>query len=278
VNTIKLTLKQEPTVVLEAEVISPDHFSGRSCDEIAASVVYHGKREKRLDDFFEVAEEGERNDNACDSIEVHGNVHRVRHLGRGMSHGTLTIHGDVGMHLGAHMKGGEIEVFGNAGDWVGAEMKNGTIHIHGDAGQQLGAAYRGSVLGMRGGTIIVNGSAGIEVGMRMRRGLIVVGGPARDFAGLQMKGGTIVLQQGAEIRTGAWMQRGTIISLKELQLMPTFAYSGSFNPTFINVYSKHLESLGISLPYRSSEGSFRRYSGDRGVPGKGEILVWQPAV
>ena len=38
-----------------------------------------------------------------------------------------------------------------------------------------------------------------------------------------MKGGTIVLLSGAEIRTGAWMNRGTIISMKPLQMMPTFA-------------------------------------------------------
>jgi formylmethanofuran dehydrogenase subunit C len=102
-----------------------------------------------------------------------------------------------------------------------------------------------------------------------------VGGAVRDFAGLQMKGGTIVLCSGAEIRTGAWMQRGTIISLRPLQLLPTFAYSGTYNPTFIHVFARHLDTLGISLPYLSSEGSYQRYAGDRAVPGKGEILVWQ---
>jgi formylmethanofuran dehydrogenase subunit C len=266
---ITLTLKQDPTVVLEAEAISPDKFVGLSNDQIRASTVYHGKRQLPLGDFFEV-------DGECsDKIEIHGNLHRVRHVGRAMTRGKVTVHGNIGMHLGAYRSGGEIEVFGDAGDWVGGEMKNGFIHIHGNGGQQVGAAYRGSLAGMRGGTIIVDGSAGIEVGMRMRRGTIVVGGPVRDFAGLQMKGGTIILRSGAEIRTGAWMQRGTIISLKELQLMPTFAYSGTYNPTFMNVYARHLEKLGISLPYASEAGSYSRYSGDRSVPGKGEILVWE---
>lgn len=271
-NKIKLTLKKNPTVVLEAEVITPDYFLERSNEEICASVVYHGKREKRLDEFFDV--EGE----CSDCIEIHGDLHRVRHVGRAMTRGEVTIHGDVGMHLGALMKGGGIEVFGNAGDWVGGEMKNGKIHIHGDAGQQVGAAYRGSMMGMKGGTILVDGNAGIEVGMRMRRGLIVIGGTARDFAGLQMKGGTIVLCGGAEIRTGAWMQRGTIISLKDIALMPTFAESGVYNPTFLNVYSRHLNTLGVQLPFAEVEGRYRRYSGDQGVPGKGEILIWEPAV
>ena len=131
-------------------------------------------------------------------------------------------------------------------------------------------------MGMRGGTILVDGSAGIEVGMRMRRGTIVVGGPVRDFAGLQMKGGTIVLCQGAEIRSGAWMQRGTIISLKELQLMPTFSYSGTYNPTFVNIYARHLQDFGITIPFGAEAGSYERYSGDKSVPGKGEILIWKP--
>lgn len=269
-NKIKLTLREAPKVVLESEVITPDRFLDQSNEEIRASVVYHGKRQKRLDDFFDV--DGERSDH----IEIHGDLTRVRHIGRGMTRGSVTIHGDVGMHLGAMMSGGSIEVHGNAGDWVGGEMKNGKIHIHGDAGQQVGAAYRGSVIGMRGGTILVDGDAGIEVGMRMRRGLIVIGGAARDFVGLQMKGGTIILCGGAEIRTGAWMQRGTIVSLKQLALMPTFAECGAYNPTFLNVYARHLDQLGIKLPYAEEQGRYLRYSGDRGVPGKGEILIWEP--
>jgi formylmethanofuran dehydrogenase subunit C len=165
-------------------------------------------------------------------------------------------------------------VTGNVSDWLGAEMKAGFIHIHGAAGGQIGAAYRGSLVGMRSGTIIIDGTAGIEVGMRMKRGTIVVGGIVRDFAGLQMKGGTIILRGGAEIRTGAWMNRGTIISLKPLQVMPTFAYSGQYNPTFVNVYANHLSQYGITLPFRHEAGTYERYSGDLGVSGKGELLVW----
>lgn len=270
-SAITLTLKRQPTVFLEAEAITPDNFAQLSSEQICASVLYHGKRQRRLDDFFEV--EGDRGE----EIVIHGDLHRVRMIGRGMSRGAIAVHGNVGMHLGAQMSGGRIEVFGNAGDWVGAEMSGGLIQVHGSAGQQAGAAYRGSLVGMRGGTLVIDGAAGIETGMRMRRGTIVVGGRVRDFAGLQMKGGTIVLCEGAEIRTGAWMHRGTIISLKELQLMPTFSESGSFNPTFINVYSRRLREFGVVLPYAADAGSYRRYSGDKSVPGKGEILVWQPA-
>lgn len=270
-STITLTLKEQPTVPLEAEAICPDAFVAMSHDEVCGSVLYHGKRRCRVDDFFDV--QGERSD----QLKIHGDLKKVRLIGRAMSRGTIHIQGNVGMHLGAHMSGGQIEVSGDASDWIGAEMKDGFIRIRGNAGGQVGAAYRGSLAGMRGGTIIVDGSAALEVGMRMRRGTIVVGGVVRDFAGLQMKGGTIVMLSGGEIRTGAWMNRGTIISLKPIHLMPTFRYSSDFNPTFLNVYAKHLSTLGVAIPFDAGEGSYSRYCGDTSVPGKGEILIWQPA-
>jgi formylmethanofuran dehydrogenase subunit C len=112
--------------------------------------------------------------------------------------------------------------------------------------------------------------------MRMRRGVIAVKGPVRDFAGLQMKGGTIVLMGGAEVRTGAWMVRGTIVCLTPLRLMPTFAPACSYNPAFLRLYAKYLRPLGFAIPCGADEGGYQRFTGDTAVPGKGEILVWQP--
>jgi formylmethanofuran dehydrogenase subunit C len=263
-------LKRQPTVPLEAEALSPDVVAGLTNAEIRALTVYHGKRQLPVSEFFEVFGE------LSDELVLHGALHKVRWVGRKMSRGSVTIHGDVGMHLGAYMSGGRIEVHGNASDWIGAEMKNGFIHVHGNAGGQVGAAYRGALRGMRNGTIIIDGSAGLEVGMRMRRGTIVVRGPARDFTGLQMKGGTIVLMSGAEIRTGAWMNRGTIISLKPLQMMPTFAPGPVMSPVFLGLLASYLKPLGVDLPC-GGRGSYRYYSGDLSVSNKGEILIWQPA-
>ena len=120
------------------------------------------------------------------------------------------------------------------------------------------------------------GDAGIEIGMRMRRGVIAVKGPVRDFAGLQMKGGTIVLMGGAEIRTGAWMVRGTIVCLTPVRMLPTFAFACAYNPTFLRVYARSLRAMGFAIPCEARDGAYRRYTGDTSVPGKGEILVWQP--
>lgn len=265
-----LTLKAAPHVPLEAESLSPDIIGKLSHAEMRALPVVLGKRQQRLDDFFEVEGDG------SEELEIHGDAARVKWIGRGMTRGRIRIVGNAGMHLGAYMKGGSIEVTGNTSDWAGAEMRGGTIRIGGNAGGQIGAAYRGSLAGMNGGTILIEGSAGVEIGMRMRRGIIAVRGRVRDFAGLQMKGGTIVLGGGAEIRTGAWMVRGTIISLIPIRMLPTFAYACTYDPTFLRVYVKILERMGFAIPAEARGGSYERYSGDTSVPGKGEILVWKP--
>jgi formylmethanofuran dehydrogenase subunit C len=265
-----LTPKERPHVPLEAEVLTPDVIAPLTHGEVCALPVILGKRQYRLDDFFDVEGPG------SESLEIRGDAGRVKWIGRGMTRGRIAIAGHAGMHLGAHMRGGTIDVTGNVSDWTGAEMKGGLIRISGDAGGQVGAAYRGSITGMSGGTILIEGSAGIELGMRMRRGLIAVRGRVRDFAGLQMKGGTIVLMSGAEIRTGAWMIRGTIVSLEPIPLLPTFLLACRYHPVFLRVYAKHLQSFGFRIPVDSQDGSYQRYTGDSAVPGKGELLVWQP--
>ena len=194
-----------------------------------------------------------------------------------MTRGRIAIVGNAGMHLGAYMKGGTIEVTGNASDWVGAEMTGGLIRIRGNAGGQVGAAYRGSPPGMNSGTILIEGSAGIEVGMRMRRGIIAVGGPVRDFAGLQMKGGTIVLLGGAEIRTGRVDGPGhdrlpdadpALADLRlRLHVQPRVPAPVREAPR---------DARAVRSRTRPGRMPTSATPGDTSVPGKGEILVWEP--
>ena len=209
--SVVATLKADLETPLEVEALSPDVLGGLAHAEILALPVFLGNRQGRLGDFFEV--EGEKST----SLELHGDLAQVKWIGKGMSQGSIAIHGNVGMHLGSAMSGGTISVDGNAADWLGAEMTGGLIHVGGTAGGQVGAAYRGSTIGMRGGEIHIAGNAGIEVGMRMLRGLISIGGQVGDFAGLQMKGGTLVLFGRAGIRAGAWMARGTIVAFEPTQ-------------------------------------------------------------
>src|SRR5688500_19572520 len=110
---ITLTLKEAPSVPLEAEALSPDVMATLSNDDIRALPVLLGKRQRRMGDFFNV--EGA----ASEELAIHGDAARIKWIGRGMTRGRITIAGNAGMHLGAYMSGGSIEVSGNASDWVG---------------------------------------------------------------------------------------------------------------------------------------------------------------
>jgi formylmethanofuran dehydrogenase subunit C len=72
------------------------------------------------------------------------------------------------------------------------------------------------------------------------------------------------------------MFRGTIVSLKPLQLLPTFSHEHDDTPAFLRVFAKELQPLGVTIPHEPAAGTYRHYAGDASVPGKGEILVWQP--
>jgi formylmethanofuran dehydrogenase subunit C len=271
--SVVATLREELATPLEVEALSPDVLCDLAHAEILDLPAYLGNRQRRLGDFFEV--EGEKSA----SLELRGDLAQVKWIGRGMTQGSIEIHGNAGMHLGASMSGGNITVHGDAADWLGAEMSGGLIRIHGKAGGQVGAAYRGSTIGMRGGEILIDGSAGIEVGMRMLRGLISIGGQVGDFAGLQMKGGTLFLFGRAGIRAGAWMARGTIVAYEPLKLLPTFLYACTYEPTFLRVYAAHLQKRGVPAPEHGWSGRYQRFTGDTCWLGKGEVLICSaPAV
>jgi formylmethanofuran dehydrogenase subunit C len=262
------------TIPVEAEVITPDGFAGKSAAEIAALPVQHGNAQVPLGEFFTV--EGDASDR---DIVIEGDCGRVKWIGAGMTGGRITIRGNAGMHLGAEMAGGEIHVHGDAGDWVGAEMRGGRIRVHGNAGHLVGAAYRGSRSGMRGGAILVEGNAGNEVGGTMRRGLIAVGGETGDFPGVSLIAGNVLLFGQPGIRLGAGMKRGTIAVFAGLpQLLPTFRYDCTYRPVFLELFLRQLAAWGFPVPDRCYRASYRRYSGDLVALGKGEILQLLPQV
>jgi formylmethanofuran dehydrogenase subunit C len=270
-SAITMILKEQFSLPLEAELLSPDILAVLACDEIRALPVHQGNRQYRLDDFFEV--EGEKS--TC--LELYGDLRRVKWVGRRMTKGSIIVHGNTGMHLGAYMAGGTITVCGDTTDWLGAEMSGGLIHIHGRAGSQVGAAYRGSLTGMRGGEILIDGGAGIEVGMRMLRGIISIQGRVGDFAGLEMKGGSLFLFGKVGRRVGAWMSRGTLVAFEPLALLPTFQYACTYSPGFLQIYLKRLQELGVPIPERAWNCLYQRFSGDTSGLGKGEILICQSA-
>lgn len=265
--SITLTLQTISTVPVEAEVISPDRLTGLSAAEIAALPVQHGNQKAALGDFFRVS--GSSNG----EVRLEGDLSRVKLIGAGMTKGRLIIAGNAGMHVGAGMADGEIVVEGDAGDWAGAEMSAGRLEIKGNAGHLVGSGYRGSTVGMKGGEIIVHGSAGNEIGGAMRRGLIAIGGSSGDFTGVNMLAGTIIVLGQLGWRSGAGMQRGSIISMQNAPILPTFTYACTYRPTFLPIYLRHLQGLGLPITEAHLSGYYRRWSGDSVELNRGEILL-----
>lgn len=266
---MKLTLHTQPDVPLEADAISPDQLAGKSTSEVAALGLYHGNNACKLEDFFTVSDE-----TGHDTLELNGDLSKVKLLGNGMTQGRMKITGDVGAHLGAGMSGGEISVDGNAGDWLGREMSGGRITIKGNAGHMVGSAVRGAPMGIQGGEIIIFGNAKNEVGNGMRRGLIAIAGNTGDFTGVNMKAGTIVVLGQLGQRPGAGMVRGTIISACKAELLPTFTYNTTYMPSFLKNILLYVRKLGLPVEDHCIHGNYQRWSGDAIELNKGEILLY----
>ena len=75
---IEFRLKRQPTVPLEAEVLTPDVVGSLTNAEICSLTVYHGKRQLPLGEFFEI--DGEKSDD----LILHGALNKIRWVGRAM--------------------------------------------------------------------------------------------------------------------------------------------------------------------------------------------------
>jgi len=248
-------------VPVEAPCIAPDVFANKSIDELSKLPLCEGNRQRTLGELFEI--EGESTDKPENlSIHVHGDVHKVRRIGAGMSAGEIMVHRDVGIHLGEEMRGGKITVGGNTDSWAGAMMRGGTIEVKGNAGDYVGAAYRGSVKGMRGGTIIIHGNAGNELGCFMRKGLIKVHGSVGQFLGIHMKNGTIFAGGNSEGRAGAEMTGGKIVVCGHVpSVLPTFSID-SVKPK-------------VKINGEEAAGPFYLFIGDMTEEGDGKLYISQ---
>jgi formylmethanofuran dehydrogenase subunit C len=278
--TLTLTLRAQPAVPLEAEVLTPDRLAGASRAEIEALPVWHGNERTPLGEFFAVSCRqgiprcgGAPRAGEGDDIRVEGDLSRVKRVGAGMTAGRLVIAGDVGLHAGAGMRGGELHVEGDAGDWAGAGMRGGTLVVRGSAGRQLGGVYAGDRAGMRGGEIVVGGDAGAQAGAGLRRGLIAVAGRLGDAAGLRMLAGTIVALGGIGPRAGVGMRRGSIVTMAPATPPATFVFSTVYRPPYLNLYLRRLRALGLAVSDAQLGGRYARWCGDVLELRRGEILI-----
>jgi len=254
---IKLKLKKEPEYPLEAEVISPDQFGGKSAAQIKKLIVYHGNEEKTLGDFFDVTGNGSEINDI--KIVIDGKLSNVKRIGEKMTGGEIIINSNVGMHVGNNMSGGKILVNGNADDWAGAMLKGGELEITGDAGNYVGAAYRGFWKGMQNGLIKVKGKIGNEAlswvngSKPAKRFPTLICGSASSFLGIHSHGGTIIVEGDCDRCIGADQVRGTIVVKGKItRILPSFKKLGEV---------KELELMNGEI----IKGKFIEYSGDHSV-------------
>jgi formylmethanofuran dehydrogenase subunit C len=244
---VLLNPKGKIGIMVEAEVINPDIFAGKSTVEIEQLILWQGPVQLPLAEFFDVVINGSSPDET--SIVIDGDVTRVKHIGHGMKSGKIEIRGSAGMHVGSEMAGGSLTVKGSAGSWAGMEMKGGSLQVEGDVGDHVGCAYRGSWRGMSGGKILIEGNARSQLGGGMAGGEIIVGGNVENFCGIRQGGGLILVKGNAVRGLGAEMTGGAIAISGEIR---------QFTPGFVKIGNEDNPKLGEN----QLNGSFTKFSGD----------------
>jgi formylmethanofuran dehydrogenase subunit C len=265
----RLQLRQAPALRVDLRGITPAALANLSVAEVEQLQVGHGRSTQPLADFFriEVA--------AGEALVIEGDLARFDRIGWQMAGGQLRVEGNVGDYAGAGMSAGELRIVGHAGVLAACEMAGGTLTIDGDAGDFAASTLPGSMDGMRGGTLVVRGSAGDRLADRMRRGTVLVFGDAGDFLASRLVAGTIAVGGTAGAHAGYAMRRGSLIFAgggDAARLAPTFVPAGAEAPVIWQLLARDLARHGgpfASLPGRRIE----RHLGDRGVGGKGELIV-----
>lgn len=268
-DAIALTLRSPVTERIEADGITADRVTALSEVDVARLPVWRGRERLALGDLFDV--HGGRSN----QIRIAGDVRHVSGIGAGMTGGAMVIDGDAGASVGAGMTGGRIEVLGSVGDGAGQGMAGGALVVRGSAGNRAGAAAAGRSRGMIGGEIVVVGSVGIEAGARMRRGLLFVGGDAGDHAARAIIAGTVIVlgRTGREAALGS--KRGTLVAVGGVHIPGTYRYACTYEPPHVRVALVYIgRHFGVTMRPEVIGGRYRRYTGDAGTVGKGEILEW----
>jgi formylmethanofuran dehydrogenase subunit C len=274
-----LTLRQQPTLRLDARVVSPAALAGLDAAAIERLPVQQGRHTLALAEFFDVHADSTASSGSSDvsqRLVLQGDLSRVDHIGLAMTGGELIVDGDVGHHLGTAQSGGQIEVRGNAGDLAGAERSGGGLTVTGNVADYAGGALPGSMDGMRGGVFIVQGKAGDRVGDRMRRGSLIVLGDAGDFAASRMVAGTLVVGGKLGAHPAYRMRRGTLICAgARPELGAGHVHVPGDCSVFWQLLTRDIARLagldsGLDdLPRRRHT----RRAGDLAVDGKGEVFT-----
>jgi len=266
---LSLTLVSHPGHPLDLSVLEPSALAALKPQALRRLKLARGRGAVALGELFEI-EAGDPNHVVLRGLNVA--CHRV---GMGQKSGLIEVHGDLGDECGRDMQGGQLRVHGSAGAALGAGMRDGAIIVHGNAGSALGAPTPGAVRGMNGGSIVVTGGVGARAGERMRRGVVAIGGAAGPELGARMIAGTIAVFGACDTNPGLGMRRGTLLLARApREFAPTFNDCGEFELGVMALLARQVVLL--HRPFARPMRRFtrvRRWCGDMGHGGKGEILV-----
>lgn len=225
-DIVKLTLTKVPELYLEAENITPDHFAGKTAQQIGELHVHLGNTTAKISDYFSV--EGKGGATAADTkIIISGPTDKVKYIGMKMTAGEIEVQGNTDMYTGAWMAGGKIHVKGNVDSFCAIGMTGGEFIVDGNAKNYLAASYRGDWRGMQGGKVIVKGNAGSDTATFMNGGTIDIGGNVDVHLGTHAEGGKIIVRGNAKGRVGGQMVKGDIFVLGQIErMMPSYILKG----------------------------------------------------
>jgi formylmethanofuran dehydrogenase subunit C len=226
-------------------------WSGLAPAELARrTVLLQGEAPVPVGDLFDVS------GTPSGRIRFQGDLRGADRIGAGLSEGTVVVESGVGHEAGVGMSGGVLDVQGGAGD-------------------RTGGAEPDARRGMTGGELLVRGSVGSEPGIRMRRGLLVVTGNIAARAGPAMIAGTLLVFGNAGRSPGIGCKRGSIVALGRIDIPATYRYACTYQPDHLRLTLLRLRDRhGLKVLKRHLTGFYRRYSGDLGDLGRGEILAW----
>jgi formylmethanofuran dehydrogenase subunit C len=261
-----------PPAAIELRDILPEKLAGLSSGAIARLPISIDGRPATLGDAFTLS-----GDCADGMIECRGDFSHVHQLGAGMTHGLITVDGDVGRHAAAEMTGGRFTTTGRAGDWLAAGMRGGDVIVGGSVGDNAAGALPGRRHGMEGGRVLVGGDAGALAGSRMRRGLLLVGRACGEGVALEMRAGTVVTMTAGRHRA-VGMGRGSLVLLEPIPADESpaagFSRGGRWMPGFLPLLARSLPSVppwdGIAT--RLASGPWQQWHGDPLGDSRGEIL------
>ena len=263
--TLTLTLRAEPDVPLDAEVLTPDRLAGAQDIGRAAGVARQRAR---------AARRVLRGLGSGDDVRFEGDLRRVRYVGAGM-----TIRGGHGRRRcrgprGAAMGGGALPSTVTPATGPAPGCDGGTLVVRGSAGSPARRRPARRASGHARRRDRRPGDAGERAGEGLRRGLIAIGGRAGRGRGVAHAGRDDRRARRARPRR-ARACAAARSSRWRRAAAATFAFSCLYRPESCALPAPAARARARRL--RELDGRYARWCGDGLELRRGEILILEDA-